>query len=65
MALKYGYNVYLVNPSYTSKLAEKLKNSFYLDIHTTSAYTLAVRYLNPETFRKLLKKKVQERLLPA
>ncbi len=65
MALKYGYKVYLVNPSYTSKLAEKLKNSFGLDIHTTSAYTLALRFLNPETFRKLLKKNVQKRLLPA
>ena len=63
MAWKYGYKVYLVNPSYTSKLAEKLKNSFGLDIHTTSAYTLALRYLNPETFRKLLKKNVWKRLL--
>ncbi len=65
MAWKYGFRVYLVNPSYTSKLAEKLKNSFYLDRHTTSAYTLALRYLNPETFRKLLKKDVQKRLLLA
>ncbi len=65
MALKYNYKVYLVNPGQTSKLAEKLKNSFYLDIHTTSAYTLALRFLNLETFRKLLKKNVQERLLIA
>ncbi len=63
MAWKYGFRVYLVNPNRTSKLAERLKDSFGLDIHTTSAYTLAVRYLNPETFRKLLKKDVQKRLL--
>ena len=62
-AWKYGYKVYLVNPSYTSKLAEKLKNSFYLDIHTTSAYTLTLRFLNPEMFRKLLNKDFQKRLL--
>ena len=63
MAWKYGYKVYLVNPSYTSKLAEKFKSSFGLDIHTTSAYTLALRYLNPRIFKKLLKKNVQKRLL--
>ncbi len=65
MALKYGFRVYLVNPNNTSELAEKLKNSFYLDRHATSAYTLALSYLNPETFRKLLKKKVQGKLLLA
>ena len=63
MAWKYGFRVYLVNPNNTSKLADKLKNSFYLDIHTTSAYTVALRYLNSETFRKLLKKDVQKRIL--
>ncbi len=65
MAWKYGFRVYLVNLNNTSKLAEKFKDSFGLDIHTTSAYTLALRYLNPETFRKLLRKDVQEKLLPA
>ncbi len=65
MAWKYGFRVYLVNLNNTSKLAEKLKNPFYLDRHTTSAYTLALRYLNPEIFRKLLRKDVQEKLLPA
>ncbi len=62
-ALKHGFRVYLVNPNNASKLAEKLKNSFYLDRHTTSAYTLALRFLNPETFRKLSKKKPQRTLL--
>ena len=65
MAWKYGFRVYLVNPNNTSKLAEKFKSFFGLDIHTTSAYTLALRYLNPEMFKRLLKKDVQERLLIA
>ena len=65
MAWEYGFKVYLVNPNNTSKLAEKLKNSFYLDVHTVSAYTLALRYLNLKTFRKLLKKDVQKKLLLA
>ena len=63
MAWKYGFRVYLVNPNRTSKLAEKFKNSFGLDIHTTSAYTLTLRFLNQETFRKLSKKKLQRTLL--
>ncbi len=54
MALKYGFKVYLVNPSYTSKLAEKYKYRLGLDKHTTSAYMLALKYLSPKTFHTLL-----------
>jgi len=63
MAYKYGFKVYLVNPAYTSKLAEKIKDWFKLDRHTVSAYTLALKYLNKETFRKLMNSDFQERLL--
>jgi len=62
MFWRYGFKVYLVNPGYTSRLAEKLKNAFSLDIHTTSAYTLAPKYLSPEMFKKLMKKDFQRRL---
>jgi len=48
MAMKYGFKVYLINPSYTSKLAEKIKQWFGLDRHTVSAYTLALKYLSLE-----------------
>ncbi|HEW93735.1 MAG TPA: transposase, partial [Thermoprotei archaeon] len=54
MALKYNFKVYLVNPSYTSRLAEKIKDRFGLDKHTVSAYLLGLRYLNPETYKRLL-----------
>jgi hypothetical protein len=63
MALKYGFKIYLVNPSNTSKIAEKFKDAFCLDRHTVSAYLLALKYLNPETFRKLTRKEFQETLL--
>ena len=63
MALKYNFKVYLVNPSYTSRLAEKFKNAFCLDKHTVSAYLLGLRYLNPETYKKLLDREVQVKLL--
>jgi len=63
MALKYNFKVYLVNPSYTSRLAEKLKNAFCLDKHTVSAYLLGLRYLNPETYKKLLDRDTQKLLL--
>ncbi len=63
MALKYNFKVYLVNPSYTSRLAEKFKNAFCLDKHTVSAYLLGLRYLNPETYKKLLDKGFQRKLL--
>jgi IS605 OrfB family transposase len=63
MALKYGFKVYLVSPRYTSKLAENIRDWFGLDIHTISAYTLALKYLNKETFKKLLNKDFQRRLL--
>lgn len=62
MAMKYGFKIYLVNPEYTSKLAEKINRCFGLDRHTTSAYILAVKYLSPETFKKLMKKDIQRRL---
>ena len=63
MAYKYGFKVYLVNPNNTSKIAEKFKDAFCLDKHTASAYMLALKYLSPETFRKLSKKKFQRTLL--
>jgi IS605 OrfB family transposase len=63
MAMKYGFKVYLVSPGYTSKLAERIRDWFGLDIHTISAYTLALKYLNKETFKKLLNKDFQRRLL--
>jgi len=62
MALKYGFKVYLVNPSYTSKLAEKFKDKLGLDKHTTSAYLLGIKYISPETFNKLLDRGIQETL---
>jgi len=63
MAYKYGFKVYLVSPGYTSKLAEKFKDAFCLDKHTLSAYLLSLKYLNTETFRKLLNSDFQRRLL--
>jgi len=63
MAYKYGFKVYLVSPGYTSKLAEKFKDAFCLDKHTLSAYMLSLKYLNTETFRKLLNSDFQRRLL--
>jgi len=63
MAMKYGFKVYLVNPAYTSKLAMEIKQWFGLDKHTVSAYTLALKYLNSETFRKLLNDDFRRRLL--
>jgi len=63
MAMKYGFKVYLVNPSYTSKMAMEIKQWFGLDKHTVSAYTLALKYLSLETFRKLLNSDSQRRLL--
>jgi len=63
MALKYNFKVYLVNPSYTSRLAEKIKDRFGLDKHTVSAYLLGLRYLNPETYKRLLDRDTQKLLL--
>jgi len=63
MAMKYGFKVYLVNPSYTSKLAMEIKRWFGLDKHTISAYTLTLKYLSPATFKKLLNSDFQRRLL--
>jgi len=62
MAWKYGFKVYLVNPSYTSRIAGEIKDGFCLDRHTVSAYLLALKYLNLETFKKLSKKKFQRLL---
>ena len=45
MAMKYGFQVHLVNPAYTSKIGEKLGKTLGLDKHTASAYTLTLRYL--------------------
>jgi len=49
MAMKYGFKVYLVNLSYKSKIAEKIKSEYGLDRHTASAYILALKYLSPES----------------
>jgi IS605 OrfB family transposase len=54
MALKYGFKVELINPNNTSKLGEKLSRSLGLDVHTASAYAVALRYLNEKTFQRLL-----------
>jgi hypothetical protein len=44
----------LVNPADTSVLGGKLSNTFCLDVHTSSAYMVAPRYLNQEAFKRLL-----------
>jgi hypothetical protein len=54
MALKYGFRVETVNPEDTSVLGGKLSRSLGLDIHTASAYAVALRYLSEETFQRLL-----------
>lgn len=46
MALRRGFRAFLVNPAYTTKEAKKIHTQLGLDIHTTSAYLLALRYLN-------------------
>jgi|GEM_PF-7110984 len=63
IAWKYGFKVYLVDPAYTSKLAEKINEYFGLDVHTVSAYTLALKYLSPAIFKKLLNTNFQRRFL--
>jgi len=45
MALKYGFKVYLVDPSYTSVVGDYLSRELGLDKHTASAYMLTARYL--------------------
>ena len=44
-ALRMGFEVYLVNPSYTSKLGKKIQKFLGIDIHTASAYLLALKFL--------------------
>ena len=46
MALKRGFRVYLVNPAYTTRKAKEMHNQLGLDVHTVSAYILALRYLS-------------------
>ncbi len=53
MAMKYEFKVYLVNPSYTSKVGEKLGKELGLDKHTASAYALIVKTLQPKVFKIL------------
>jgi len=44
-ATQYGFRVCLVNPAYTSKLAELVARDLGLDKHTASAYILALEFL--------------------
>ena len=53
MALKYGFKVYLVDPSYISKIGETLGKDLGLDKHTASAYVLTVKALQPKVFKML------------
>ena len=45
MALRRGFRVFLVNPAYTTKKAKEIHSQLGLDVHTASAYMLALRYL--------------------
>ncbi|MEM1830244.1 MAG: hypothetical protein QXJ97_01785 [Desulfurococcaceae archaeon] len=45
MALKHGFKVYLVDPSYTSVVGGYLSRELGLDKHTASAYMLTAKYL--------------------
>jgi hypothetical protein len=51
--LRRGLKIYMVNPSYTSRIAKEIHKDLGLDRHTASAYLLALKYLNPETFESL------------
>jgi IS605 OrfB family transposase len=53
MALRRGLKIYMVNPSYTSRIAKKICKELGLDKHTVSAYLLALKYLNKEAFENL------------
>ena len=46
MALKRGFKVFLVNPADTSKIAKQIHRKLGLDVHCTSAYVLAQRFMN-------------------
>ena len=43
MALKYGFKVYLIDPSYTSKIGEMLRKELRLYRYSASAYMLALK----------------------
>ena len=45
MALRRGFRVFLVNPAYTTRKAREIHSQLGLDVHTASAYMLALRYL--------------------
>ena len=46
MALKRGFKVFLVNPAYTSKIAKQIHKKLGLDVHCSSAYVLAQKFIN-------------------
>jgi len=46
MTLKRGFKVFLVNPTNTSKIAKQIHRKLGLDIHCSSAYVLAQRFIN-------------------
>lgn len=46
MALKRGFKVFLVNPTNTSKIAKQIHRKLGLDVHCSSAYVLAQRFIN-------------------
>ena len=46
MASKRGFKVYLVNPANTSKVAKRIRKTLGLDVHCSSAYVLAQKFIN-------------------
>ena len=50
MALKRGFKVFLVNPVNTSKIAKQIHKTLGLDVHCTSAYILAQRFISFHKF---------------
>ena len=46
MALKRGFKVFFVNPTNTSKIAKQIHRKLGLDVHCSSAYVLAQRFIN-------------------
>ncbi|WP_456328189.1 IS200/IS605 family accessory protein TnpB-related protein [Archaeoglobus sp.] len=46
MALKRGFKVYFVNPANTSKIAKRICKTLGLDVHCSSAYVLAQKFIN-------------------
>ena len=45
MALKRGFKVFLVNPANTSRIAKQICKELGLDVHCTSAYVLAQKFI--------------------